>query len=118
MKERRGNVVRTEGRKRKGILYGKRKKKRRTREEEEERHAEVCRKGGGRRMEGGRREWVIRWEGRRGREKFLDQINAFRGAGDRDHALSSSLPAAFLRLFEVQRRGERKTTHTSLLSQT
>lgn len=55
MKERRGNVVRTEGRKRKGILYGKRKKKRRTREEEEERrHAEVCRKGGGRRMEGGR----------------------------------------------------------------
>lgn len=65
-----------------------------------------------------KREWVIRWEGRRGREKFLDQINAFRGAGDRDHALSSSLPAAFLRLFEAQRRGERKSTHTSLLSQT
>lgn len=42
------------GRRRKGILYGKRKKKRRTREEKEERrHAEVCRKGGGRRMEEG-----------------------------------------------------------------
>lgn len=48
-----------------------------------------------------RKEYEQRGKG--GAEKFLDQINAFRGAGDRDHALSSSLPAAFLRLFETER---------------
>lgn len=30
------------------------------------------------------------------REKFFDRINALRGAGDRDHALSSSLAAVGL----------------------
>lgn len=50
-------------------------------------------------------------------EKFLDQINAFRGAGDRDHALSSSLPTAFRRLFEPhrRRRKEERAEHASSL---
>lgn len=52
---------------------------------------------------------------REGPEKFLDQINAFRGAGDRDHALFSSLPTRrpSLRLSEAEKPGERKSTHTT-----
>lgn len=51
-------------------------------------------------------------EGRRGGEKFLDQINAFRGAGDRDHALSSSLPAAFRGDFSRCRDAEKGRART------
>lgn len=54
------------------------------------------------------------------REKFLDRINALCGAGDRDHALSSSLAAVGLPSIDSsgpnvrtyvrtnERRGERK----------